>query len=86
MTDARSAAWAALAALPKPGLTELFADPGRLAQLSTRLDLPGGGVRFDWAKTHLDPAHLAAFEQLAEASGFTQRRAALFAGEPINVT
>ena len=50
-------------ALPKRRLTELFADdPARLDKLSTRLELPGGGVLFDWTKTHLDDAHLAAFE------------------------
>ena len=86
MTDTRSAAWAALAALPKPGLHDLFGDAGRLDLLSQRLELPGGAIRFDWSKTHLDPAHIAAFEQLALASGFAARRAAMFAGEPINVT
>lgn len=86
MTEAVTAAWAALNALDKPTLKALFADPARLDLLSARLDLPGGAVRFDWSKTHLDAAHIAAFEQLAEASGFADKRAAMFAGEVINVT
>lgn len=86
MTDAATAAWTALAALEKPTLAQLFADPGRLDLLSARLDLPGGGIRFDWSKTHLDPAHLTAFVALAEARGFAGRRDALFAGQAVNVT
>lgn len=86
MTDAARAAWAELAALPKPTLKELFADSGRLAAWSTELPLPGGNIRFDWSKTHLDGAHLSAFEALAQATDFTSRRAAMFAGEHINVT
>ena len=45
-----------------------------------------GAIRFDWSKTHLDTAHLAGFEALAEARDFTGRRAALFAGEAVNLT
>ena len=86
MSDAISALWQALAALPKPALGELFADSERLAAWSCRLDLPGGAVRFDWSKTHLDTAHAKQFLQLAEAVGFAQKRGAMFAGEPINVT
>ncbi|WP_374279648.1 glucose-6-phosphate isomerase [Novosphingobium sp.] len=86
MTEAVTAAWAALNALDKPTLKALFADPARLDLLSARLDLPGGAVRFDWSKTHLDAAHIAAFGRLAEASGFADKRAAMFAGEVINVT
>ena len=87
MSDAVEAAWAELAALPRPTLAELFADPDRLALLSARLDLPGGGaIRFDWSKTHLSHAHLAGFEALASASGFTEARRALFAGEAVNTS
>ena len=82
-----AAAWDQLKALPKPALTELFAaEAGRLELLSTRLELPGGGIRFDWSKTHLDAAHIAAFEALAHATGFGARRAALLGGEVVNVT
>ena len=86
MTEAATAAWTALAALDKPGLQSLFADPKRLAQLSSKLDLPGGAIRFDWSKTHLDAAHIAAFEQLAKAMDFAGKRAAMFEGAVINVT
>jgi len=86
MSEAVAAAWNALAALPKPVLKDLFADPARVADWSVRLDLPGGAIRFDWSKTHLDAAHGAAFEALAEAVGFKARRGAMFAGEAINVT
>jgi len=78
--------WDSLAALPRPSLAELFADEARLSLLATELDLPGGGVRFDWSKTHLDPAHLDLFGRLAAAMDFAGRRAALFAGETVNVT
>ena len=86
MSDPVKAAWAKLEGLPRPALAELFADEGRLDLLSARLELPGGGIRFDWSKTHLSPAHLAAFEALAEAAGFAEARRALFAGEAVNVT
>lgn len=86
MSDAVAAAWQALRDLPKPDLKALFADPGRVENWSARLELPGGAIRFDWSKTHLDAAHGAAFLGLAEAVGFAARRAAMFAGEAINVT
>jgi glucose-6-phosphate isomerase len=86
------AAWDHLASLPKPTLTDLFAaDPARLEKLSTRFELtaPEGesfGIRFDWAKTHLDDAHIAGFEALAAARDFTGRRHALLSGEKVNIT
>ncbi|MCC6926090.1 glucose-6-phosphate isomerase [Novosphingobium sp.] len=86
MSDAVDACWQALKALPKAKLADLFADQGRLDSWSSRLELPGGAVRFDWSKTHLDAAHGEAFLKLAEAAGFAQQRGAMFAGEPINVT
>lgn len=78
--------WNRLSALPRPSLIELFAAGDRLDQLATILDLPGGTIRFDWSKTHLDAAHLAAFEALGEAAGFAAHRQALLAGEAVNVT
>ena len=86
MSDAVAAAWAELEALPRPDLKTLFGDAGRLTAWSAKLELPGGAVRFDWSKTHLDTALGAAFLKLADAAGFTERRAAMFAGEHINVT
>jgi glucose-6-phosphate isomerase len=87
MNQTVNAAWEQLTALPRPRLTELFAaDPERLNLLSGQLELPGGTIRFDWSKTHLDAAHIAGFAALAEAAGFSRRRAALFAGDAVNTT
>jgi glucose-6-phosphate isomerase len=85
MNEATAAVWSALEALPKPDLAQLFAgDPDRLDKLATRLDLGEQGIRFDWSKTHLDNAHLDAFLQLAQATGFADHREALFAGAIVN--
>jgi glucose-6-phosphate isomerase len=79
--------WQALGALGKPTLAQLFAaDPGRLGKLAERLEIGDGSILFDWSKTHLDDAHIAAFEQLATATGFAARRDALFAGDIVNPT
>jgi glucose-6-phosphate isomerase len=80
-------AWRVLHALDRPRLGELFAkEPERVANLSTRLDLGEGGVLFDWSKTHLDDAHLDAFERLAEAMDFAGERAALLGGGIVNLS
>ncbi len=86
MDDKVGKAWDAIRALPRPSLAELFADNDRVDAMTATLDLPGGAIRFDWSKTHLSPDHLTAFEALAEAAGFSQRRAAMVAGEHINTT
>ena len=86
MNEAVLNEWAALEALPRHTLAQLFADPGRLAALAVDLQLPGGSIRFDWSKTHLDADLLAGFERIAAACGFAERRAALLAGEPVNAT
>jgi glucose-6-phosphate isomerase len=87
MSESITGIWGALAGLPRRGLTELFAaDVTRVDHLATALELPGGKILFDWSKTHLDDAHVAAFLDLAEAVDFAGRRAALFDGEVINVT
>jgi glucose-6-phosphate isomerase len=86
MNDMVKSAWQALEGLERPPLGALFADPGRLAGYSSTLALPGGAIRFDWSKTHLDAAHVAGFEALAKAVDFAGKRAAMFAGEAINVT
>jgi glucose-6-phosphate isomerase len=87
MKPSIASAWDALEALPRRSLTELFAaDAARVDALAAKLDLPGGAILFDWSKTHLDAAHLAAFAALARACDFDGRRAALFAGEVVNPT
>ena len=39
-----------------------------------RIELEEGGILFDWSKTHLDRAVIAAFEELAEATDFAGMR------------
>ena len=78
--------WAELEALPRPSLTTLFDDAGRLARYSTTLDLPGGPVIFDWSKTHLSPQVEDALTAIATAMDFAGRRDALIGGEKINNT
>ncbi|WP_294212457.1 glucose-6-phosphate isomerase, partial [uncultured Sphingomonas sp.] len=69
--------------LPQTPLLDLFAnDPNRLASLS--LDV--AGIHFDWSKTHLTREAVAAFADLAKASGLAAKRDALFGGEVVNVT
>ncbi|KQM19363.1 glucose-6-phosphate isomerase [Novosphingobium sp. Leaf2] len=85
------AVWSKLKALKTPSLTQLFeADPARLDIFATRFDLgdeeSSSGILFDWSKTHLDAAHVAAFGELAQGMGFDARRAALFAGDIVNTT
>ena len=87
MNDPVNAAWGTLRELPRPTLAELFAaDPERLDKLATRIDLPEDGILFDWSKTHLDDAHLGAFEALAEAAEFRRHRDALLGGGIVNPT
>ena len=78
--------WTALEALPRRTLGDLFGDAGRVGALSDTLELADGAIRFDWSKTHLDDAAIAAFERLADEAGFADKRAALFAGEVVNAS
>jgi glucose-6-phosphate isomerase len=76
-------AWEALAAVEHARIADLFvAEPDRLA----RLTLDACGMHFDFSKTHLSAAHLAAFAQLAERQDFAGRREALFTGAKVNLT
>ena len=86
MSDTVTKAWSELEALPKPTLAALFADADRVSRYCDVLDLPGGAIRFDWSKTHLDDAHVQLFEALAQACDLDGRRAALFSGAKVNVT
>ncbi len=85
------AVWTKLKGLDKPTLAQLFAsDPDRLATFASRLELGAeetdAAILFDWSKTHLDAAHVAAFEELAVEMDVKGRRAALFAGDVVNPT
>ncbi|WP_067733632.1 glucose-6-phosphate isomerase [Novosphingobium naphthalenivorans] len=85
------AVWNKLKGLDKPTLVQLFAaDPDRLDTYASAFELGDDenscAIRFDWSKTHLDAAHVSAFEDLAAAMDFAGRRAALFAGETVNTT
>ena len=91
MSDSRTAAWNRIEALPQTSLSDLFAgDETRVERLSGRIGWGEGedaaGIRFDWSKTHLTGDLLDAFEELAQASDFAAKRAALFSGDTINIT
>ena len=76
-------AWDAITALAPDRLEALFAaDPDRLK----RLTLDVAGIHFDWSKTHLTAAAIAAFEALAKARDLAGKREALFAGAAVNAT
>ena len=78
-----STAWHRIETLPPTALQTLFeADAGRLARFSADV----AGLHFDWSKTHLTAEAIAAFEALAKETGLAQARAALFAGEAVNIT
>jgi glucose-6-phosphate isomerase len=81
-----TAAWSALTALKSgfsPDLRGWFdADPGR----ATRYSFTAGDLHVDLSKNLLDDDVLARLLELAEQVGVAQRRAAMFAGEKINVT
>ncbi len=50
------------------------------------IELPEGGILFDWSKTHLDADLISGFEALAQAAGFAEARAKLLGGEIVNPT
>ena len=67
----------------RPTLAELFvAEPDRVS----RMTIEEAGIRFDFSKTHLSTAAIAAFSALADERGLKKAREALFAGEAVNVT
>src|SRR5580700_8282472 len=83
----RRAAWKKLQAHFKAvgthHLRELFAeDPDRGEQLT----LEAAGVYLDYSKNRITRATLQLLVELAEESGLRERIAAMFAGEPINVS
>ncbi|MEH6791845.1 glucose-6-phosphate isomerase [Parasphingorhabdus sp.] len=78
-----SGSWQALTALPRIPLNRLFEADGDRA---SRLGLDFDGLYFDFSKTHLDEPVLAAFAALADDLALADKRAALLAGEPVNIT
>jgi glucose-6-phosphate isomerase len=75
--------WSAVAALERRPLAALFeAESDRVS----RLTVEESGIRFDFAKTHLDGEALAAFAGLAEAQDLAGARDALFGGHVVNPT
>jgi glucose-6-phosphate isomerase len=78
-----SDAWTAVEQSDTRSLAELFtSEPDRLQ----RLTLEEAGIRFDFSKTHLSSATLAAFETLAGEQGLAAARDALFSGATVNPT
>ncbi|OYW58603.1 MAG: glucose-6-phosphate isomerase [Rhodobacterales bacterium 32-66-7] len=77
--------WAKLQALQTATanrhILDLF-DEARAAEFSVSAD----GMLFDYSKTNIDSATRAALVELAEASGVAEKRAAMFAGDRINLT
>jgi glucose-6-phosphate isomerase len=83
----RTPEWQALAAhqatLRDLHLRQLFADdPGR----ADRLTAGGGGLFLDYSKHRVTDETMSMLVALARAAGVEERRAAMFAGERINVT
>jgi glucose-6-phosphate isomerase len=62
-------------------ILDLF-DENRAADFSVQAD----GMLFDYSKTSIDAATRAALVSLADASGVTEKRAAMFSGAKINDT
>jgi glucose-6-phosphate isomerase len=79
----RDDGWSGIEGADVTPLRDLFAaEPDRLS----RLVVEQGGLRFDFAKTHLSRDLVAAFLALADAAGLAGRRDAMFAGEAVNAT
>jgi glucose-6-phosphate isomerase len=75
--------WTKVEALNPPKLVQMFAED---AQRVDKFSVDVAGIHFDFSKTHLDAAALAAFEDLAKSAGLAARRDALFAGEKVNTS
>ena len=79
----RNAAWTAIKSHSPPTLLTMFADdPARVKKFGRDVS----GIHFDWSKTHVDDALVAAFETLAAAAGYDAAREALFSGAVVNPT
>lgn len=76
-------AWSELEDAERRTLSELFRDdPDRLASLVVE----AADLRFDFAKTHLTGATIAAFERLADEQDLAGARDDLFTGKIVNPT
>src|SRR3990167_8566512 len=77
-------AWQALSDWQPQKLTDLVAaDPETRLQALVR---SVADIRFDFAKTHLDPRAIAILSDLADAQDFSGRRKILFSGGIANPT
>jgi glucose-6-phosphate isomerase len=75
--------WGAIEAYDVKSLGALFdGDPDRIGRLAVDI----AGIHFDWSKTHLDDALLAAFARLADARDLAGKREALFSGAIVNAS
>ncbi len=63
-------------------ILKLFEGQGRAQQFSAR----AGAMLFDYSKTNIDETAISLLLELAEVSGVTQKRDAMFKGARINVT
>ncbi|WP_018075377.1 glucose-6-phosphate isomerase [Novosphingobium nitrogenifigens] len=86
MAEALSKLWGELESIEFPTLSELFAVPDRLSRYARDLELPGGLIRFDWAKTHLFADAERVLVRIAAAQNLVEKRRQLFEGETINNT
>jgi len=75
--------WQTIKALPQASLNQLFnEDDNRVANFG----MEQAGLYFDFSKTHLDKAAVAAFQKLADHVGLSVKVKALLSGEPINIS
>jgi glucose-6-phosphate isomerase len=73
--------WSKLELHEALNLKALFAgDANRVSAMTVEQS----GIRFDFSKTHLDAAAIAAFAELSSAAGLSEAREALFTGAVVN--
>ena len=68
--------------LARTARKDFAGDPARFKEFSVTLD----DLLFDYSKQRIDAAVLGALVELAKACGVEAKRAAMFAGEKINIT
>jgi len=78
-----ASSWAAIESIAPKKLQTLFDEnPQRVGQMT----IEQSGLRFDFAKTHLDAELIAAYSGLAAAAGIDAARETLFSGGVVNPT